>query len=53
MCMAIQHTFRCLSENMLKDRDETPPLGASLPSKAHNKKLPTPGPGGGSSELGP
>lgn len=33
---------------MLKDRDETPPLGAGLPSKAL-KKIPAPEPEGSSS----
>lgn len=44
MCMETQDIFRYLSENMLKGRDETPPLGASLPSKALKKKIPAPEP---------
>jgi len=39
MYMKIQHIFRYKSENKLKDKDETPPLEASLPSKAHKKKV--------------
>lgn len=45
---------------MLRDRDETLPLGASWPGKALKKKVPAPEPGesssggeGGVSELGP
>lgn len=38
MCVEIQHIFRYLSENMLNDRDETPPLGASLPSTKPSRR---------------
>lgn len=47
--MEIQHIFRYLSENMLRDRDETLPLGASWPGKALKKKVPAPEPGESSS----
>lgn len=52
MCVELQQILRYVSENTLKDRDETPPLGTSLPSKALKKKLPAPEPEGSSSDGG-